>query len=379
MKLSIVKLGDILEVQNGFAFKSEFFSDSSEGIPLIRIRDLKNAATEVRYIGEYKPEFIVQLGDYLVGMDGDFECYRWQGESALLNQRVCRLRNFSPSVEPEYIYYGIQEKLADIHRNTSYVTVKHLSSKQISNIELPLPSSAEQRHIVDILKRADGIRHLRKQAIQTARELIPALFVDMFGDPATNPKKWPEHAIGNLCGLVRGSSPRPQGDSRYFGGPIPRLMIADITRDGIFVTPRIDSLTIEGAKKSRPMKAGDVVMAVSGAVGLPAILSVDACIHDGFVGFRELRTDLITTSYLFSFLQSLRYRAAHEAVGAIFQNLTTDQINRWSVPVPPPHLQDEFIRQAEQVRAIEQQQDDAAQKTESAFTALLHLAFRGEL
>lgn len=282
-------------------------------------------------------------------------------------------------VEPEYLLWFMNSCAPEIQRMGVGATVKGITLKDLKEIQVPLPARTEQRRIVDILKRADGIRRLRKQAIQTARELIPALFVDIFGDPATNPKRWPEYALGNLCDLVRGSSPRPQGDRRYFGGPVPRLMIADITRDGILVTPRIDSLTLEGAKKSRSMKAGDVVMAVSGAVGLPAILAVDACIHDGFVGFRELRTDLIAARYLCSYLQSLRHRATHEAVGAIFQNLTTDQIRRWTVPVPPHQLQDEFVSQTEQIRAIEWQQEEATRKVESTFSALLHRAFRGEL
>jgi hypothetical protein len=70
-------------------------------------------------------------------------------------------------------------------------------------------------------------------------------------------------------------------------------MVADLTRDGLYATPMIDSLTEAGAEKSRPMKAGEVVMAVSGAPGLAAILSVDACIHDGFVGFRKLSQNVV--------------------------------------------------------------------------------------
>jgi type I restriction enzyme, S subunit len=93
--------------------------------------------------------------------------------------------------------------------------------------------------------------------------------------------------LGNLCDIVRGSSPRPQGDPRYYGGSIPRLMIADVTRDGVYVTPQIDSLTEEGSMKSRPMKKGDVIIAVSGDPGRACILNVDACIHDGFVGLRN--------------------------------------------------------------------------------------------
>ncbi|QYS86153.1 restriction endonuclease subunit S [Flavobacterium oreochromis] len=108
--------------------------------------------------------------------------------------------------------------------------------------------------------------------------------------------------LGELCDVVRGSSPRPQGDPKYFGGNVPRLMIADVTRDGKYVTPIIDFLTEEGAKKSRPMKKGDVIIAVSGDPGRPCILAVDACIHDGFVGLRNLNENKILKTYLFYFL-----------------------------------------------------------------------------
>jgi type I restriction enzyme, S subunit len=84
--------------------------------------------------------------------------------------------------------------------------------------------------------------------------------------------------VGMLCELVRGSSPRPQGDKRYYGGDIPRLMVEDVTRDGMYVTPKVDFLTQEGAKLSRPMAKGELTMVVSGSPGVPAILNIDACI-----------------------------------------------------------------------------------------------------
>ena len=142
------KLGDVLDVQNGYAFKSELFRESSEGIPLIRIRNLKKSTTEIYYIGEYSEEFLVNRDDYLIGMDGDFEIHKWNGPVGLLNQRICRLRNFSQYIEPEYIRYLITEKLDEIHANTSFVTVKHLSSRQIKAIYLPIPPLKEQKRIV---------------------------------------------------------------------------------------------------------------------------------------------------------------------------------------------------------------------------------------
>lgn len=138
--------------------------------------------------------------------------------------------------------------------------------------------------------------------------------------------------LGNLCDIVRGSSPRPQGDARYFGGNIPRLMIADVTRDGMYVTPKIDSLTEEGALKSRSMKKGDVIIAVSGDPGRACILEVDACIHDGFVGLRNLDENQIYKPYLLSYLAYFKNVTKKGAVGAIFQNLTTNQIKKIEIP-----------------------------------------------
>ncbi len=151
--------------------------------------------------------------------------------------------------------------------------------------------------------------------------------------------------------IVRGSSPRPQGDPRYFGGNVPRLMIADITRDGMYVVPTIDSLTELGATKSRPMKKGEVVMAVSGNPGLTSILGVDCCIHDGFVGFRNLSKDVIP-EFLHYILTSMKESTNNQAVGAVFRNLTTDQLKSFLIPIPAIEIQQSIVYEIERERQI---------------------------
>jgi type I restriction enzyme, S subunit len=138
--------------------------------------------------------------------------------------------------------------------------------------------------------------------------------------------------LGNICEVVRGSSPRPQGDKRYYGGKIPRLMIADVTRDKKYVTPIIDSLTEEGAAKSRPMKKGDLIIAVSGDPGRVCFLNVDACIHDGFVGLRNLDESKYDKEFLYYYLTFFKSSMKHRAYGAIFQNITTDILKGIKIP-----------------------------------------------
>jgi len=119
-------------------------------MPLIRIRDIGNTKTEAYYDGDYREEFIVDPGTLLIGMDGNFNIRRWQGPRALLNQRVCRLWRFRESTEPDFVLLSLQQYLDVIHKESkNYTTVKHLSSKQIKAIPLPLPPLAEQHRIVE--------------------------------------------------------------------------------------------------------------------------------------------------------------------------------------------------------------------------------------
>jgi restriction endonuclease S subunit len=117
----------------------------------------------------------------------------------------------------------------------------------------------------------------------------------------------------------------------------------------MYSTPRIDSLTTEGATKSRPMKAGDVIITVSGNPGLATVLAIDACIHDGFVGLREL-DPLVHNAYLYFALLALHEVHGSQSIGAVFKNLTTDQIRRFRIPLPPLDVQRAIVAelQAEQ-------------------------------
>jgi len=143
-------LKDLVNFKNGYAFKSKFFSDS-DGIPLIRIRDIKNPTTKTYYFGEYDNDFIVKNGDFLIGMDGNFEIAKWKGKDSLLNQRVCTFKIKDNNLNKKYLYYFLKIKLKQIEDVTGYTTVKHLSINTLKNIEIEIPSLQEQEKIVERL------------------------------------------------------------------------------------------------------------------------------------------------------------------------------------------------------------------------------------
>jgi type I restriction enzyme S subunit len=142
-----VFLASVANVQNGYAFKSSLFC-KDRGVPLIRIRDIFNKITEHCYDGNYQDEFLVKKDDILIGMDGDFKIAIWKGEKGLLNQRVCRISLTTNLYNRKFLILCLQPYLDAINAETSSVTVKHLSSRTVEEIPLPLPPLAEQHRIV---------------------------------------------------------------------------------------------------------------------------------------------------------------------------------------------------------------------------------------
>ena len=333
----LVKLKNLLEIQSGYPFDSKRFNDST-GFPLIRIRNIKRNNTDTLYDGEILNDYIVNNGDILIGMDGEFNTTIWNGGNALMNQRVCRITK-TTNVLKEYVFHLIQKKLKEIEKETNAVTVKHISVKQILDIEIPLPPIEVQEEIVRELEQIQKIIDGAKQVVDNYR---PSIDIDPL---------WKMKTLDEISVIVRGSSPRPQGDPKYFGGDVPRLMIADITRDGMYVFPQIDNLTELGATKSRQMKKGEVVIAVSGNPGLTSILGIDCCIHDGFVGFRELSKEILP-EYLYHILTSLKENTNIQAVGAVFRNLTTEQLKSFSIPIPSLEIQHSIVDTVESERQI---------------------------
>lgn len=143
-----VRLIDVARTSYGFAFKSSQFNSEKRGMPLIRIRDISTTDTQAYFGGDYDSAYVVQAGDYLVGMDGDFNLRRWRGKDGLLNQRVMRINGWRCGVNPEFVKIPLQMVLNHLHGDTSLTTVKHLSAKQVNGIEIPLPPLPEQHRIV---------------------------------------------------------------------------------------------------------------------------------------------------------------------------------------------------------------------------------------
>lgn len=181
------RLIDICDIQYGYAFDSKCFTEDSSYPQLVRIRDVKRGYSETYYSGDYPEEYILSEGDLLVGMDGEFNIARWKCSGALLNQRVCKLVAKIGTNE-EYLRFAMSKSLKEIEQRTAFVTVKHLSAKELNKLELDVPELTKQDKIADILSRLERVIEARKEELEELDGLIKARFVEMFGPSVENPK-----------------------------------------------------------------------------------------------------------------------------------------------------------------------------------------------
>ena len=195
-----VSLIDVCAIKNGYAFKSSEFKDS--GTPLIRISSFNNGPVyfddrtvyvENEYL-ESKSTFKVEKGDVLIALSGattgKYGLYT-HDKPSLLNQRVGLLKSgVSQDLDDKYFYFYLSVLQKEIFRKAGGAAQPNISTKEISEFTIPLPPLDQQKKIAAILDAADAYRQKTKALIEKYDELTQSLFLDMFGDPVTNPKGW---------------------------------------------------------------------------------------------------------------------------------------------------------------------------------------------
>ena len=373
------KLSNYVEILSGFAFESKLFNDENNGMPLIRIRDVGKNVSKTFYPGDYDKKFIVKNGDYLIGMDGDFRLSEWKGTEALLNQRVCKISVVkSNELVKQYLLFFLPKELKLIEDSTSFATVKHLSVDKIKNIQIPLPPLSTQQKIAAILDAADELRQKDKALVAKYDELTQALFLDMFGDPVTNPKGWEKIKFEKVGKLDRGKSKhRPRNEPKLLGGKYPLIQTGDIANCGGNITEYKSTYSEFGLAQSKLWKSGTLCITIAANIAKTGILTFDACFPDSVVGFiPNEKTNTIYTQYWMSFLQKIIEGAAPESAQ---KNINLEILRDLDFMLAPIKLQNQF---AERVKAIEEQKSIAqasALKSEELFNSLLQKAFNGEL
>ena len=221
--------------------------------------------------------------------------------------------------------------------------------------------------ILDIIEK-------RKQELVGLDSLIKARFVELFGDINTNDKNWDCEPLGELCTIVRGSSPRPI--EQFLGGDVPWIKIGDATDgDNIYLNSTKEYIIQEGVKKSRLVKAGSLIFANCGvSLGFARIITFDGCIHDGWLAMEDI-DERLDKVFLLQALNQMTEHFRAIAPDGTQPNLNTAIMKAFMQVIPPIELQRDFIKFVEQIDKSKVAVQKALDETQLLFDSLMQKYF----
>jgi type I restriction enzyme S subunit len=289
-------------------------------------------------------------------------------------------------VLPEWVYYFLRQehtRTRAARRMTGSAGQRRVPAAFLEETCIPLPPVEEQRHMAALLAKADRIRRLRRTAAELAGSYLESAFLEVFGDPTTNPMGWEVHKLGEHLTFVTSGG---RGWAKYYsasGDRFIRSLDVQMNRiaDGnaVYVTPPDNA----EAQRTR-VQAGDVLLTITGS-RIGRVSPVPASVGTAYVSQhvailrldREVRPEFV--SMFMSLDQGGQRQIARLQYGQTKPGLGFDQIHSFKVPVPSLDHQDEFAFIVREFERLRSQQREAERQAEQLFQSLLHRAFRGEL
>ncbi len=381
------ELGSVCDVTTGQSAPQSEDAFSATGIPFIRAGSLEPLLAG-------KAESSLELIDDLSAkkhklklFPKDTILFAKSGMSAKL-ARVYRIKSpcyvvshlaaILPSeyVDPGYLHRWFEANPpSNLIANDSYPSIK---TSEISKVKIPLPPLPEQKRIAAILDKADAIRRKRQQAIQLTDDFLRAVFLDMFGDPVTNPKGWdllPFSAVGTLD---RGKSRhRPRNDPALLGGIHPLIQTGEVANSRGYIKEHSATYSDLGLAQSKKWDAGTLCITIAANIAKTGILTFPACFPDSVVGF--IPNKHVTVEYVQHWLGFLQKNLEENAPQAAQKNINLEILRALLIPVPPKSEQEQFSSMVAGILAIEEKIASSSDALGNAFDALSQKAFSGQL
>ena len=346
------RLGDIATYINGFAFKPE--DRGTVGLPIIRIQDLTGNAYDLGfYAGNYPERIEINDGDVLISWSASLGVYVWDKGKALLNQHIFKVVFDKCEVNREYFVYAVRYKLKEMESKTHGATMKHIVKKDFDNTLIPFPTLEEQENIANLLDKISTLILVRQQQLQKLDELVKARFVELFGDPISNPMNWNKRTLKEVCTKLNdGTHFSPEsfsmGDYKY-------ITAKNIKASGF----DFSNITYVPEAVHRPIfercnpEQGDVLYIKDGATTGIAIVNT---LKEEFtllssVALLKQNRNVINGYFLAALLNNADMYSdiRNNMGGAAITRLTIAKLNAVRVIVPPLDLQNRFAAFVEQV------------------------------
>lgn len=395
--MTMAALGSLFQfIRNGMNVKQD---KSGHGLPITRIETISEAVvdpTRVGYAGlteEDAGSWLLEPGDILfshinsVPHIGKCAVYRGHPSKLVHGMNLLCLRSDRTKLSPEFAKYILGSRQFRARLSNCVKKAVNQASVSIGDLQaiaVEVPSLPEQLRIAEVLDKADALRAKRRAALAELDTLTQSIFIDMFGDPATNAKGWKLRRLDETCDV--GSSRRVFVEELVTSGvPFYRGTEVGLVGEGLAVKPSL-FITKEHFEKLRAQsgvpKAGDLLLPSICPDGRIYLVNDDKPFYfkDARVLWLSVDRARINGVFLRHYLKHL-FIANYSKIasGTTFAELKIVVLKSLGVPVVPLHLQQRFAAIVESIAL--QSGRCRAQFTDlkTSFASLQHRAFRGEL
>jgi type I restriction enzyme S subunit len=293
------------------------------------------------------------------------------------------LRPDESRLDATYLFYMIwseQFRVLGAASMSGAAGQKRVGSDFLKNFEIPLPPLAEQKRIAAILDKADAIRRKRQQAIQLADDFLRAVFLEMFGDPVTNPKGWEVKPLSELVdklgdGLHGTPVYEETGGYNFINGN-------NLRHGRIQINESVKKVSeIEYVKHKKELNINTMFVSINGTIGNVAFYRNEPVVLGKSVCYFNIANGAIDREYLFHLISSeyfVRY-ATSKATGSTIKNVSLKTMREFPVPIPDKSTQQLFVTYIEIVKSLNCMEDESVSDSDSLFNSLSKKAFSGQL
>ena len=367
----MARLGDICKINMGQSPDSSTYNDQGVGLPFYQGNaDFGEVYPNARVYCS-NPVKVAQKGDILISVRAPIGALNIARERCCIGRGLAAITTNEEKCCLQYLWHALLSKVDELNAKGTGSTFKAINRNILDETEIPLPSIEEQRTITAKLDKVYGLISLRKKQLQKLDDLIKSRFVEMFGDPVTNPKGWKKKALADEAEIKIGPFGSLLHKEDYISGGHALINPSHIIAGKISLD---DNLTLTDEKyeelASYHLFPGDVVMGRRGEMGRCAVVEQSGLLcGTGSLIIRsngELRADYIQRIISFP---SFRKTIEEMAVGQTMPNLNVPIVSAFQIIKPPKEVQDQyfvFVKKNEQSKIIIQQGLDKLEQMKRA-------------
>ena len=383
MEMEFKNIGQIAEVIAGQSPPSDSYNEKSEGLPFYQGKTDFGELNPTPRKWCTNPTRIAQTNDVLMSVRAPVGPVNIANEEACIGRGIAAIRA-KDAYDFNYIYFYLKNNQELISRYSTGSTFKSISKKDIEKINIPIPVYPEdQKRIAQVLSDCETLIGQRKESIALLDDLLRSTFLEMFGDPISNPKKYPEKKIKDLCLKIVDC---PHSTPKYQDGitDFPCIRTSEI-KDGYIDWTSMRYTDVGGyAKRVARLvpKEGDIVFAREGSVGDSAVIPKNTKLSLGQrVMLMRPDSSIVTPKFFWAMLRSdgIQHKIQKKTIGATVKRINIGELKEIKCLIPPIELQLKFFKLVARIELTKNLYKNHLTELENLYGRLSQDAFKGEL